>query len=57
MSILFGHNDELIDHARAFDDTQEQPPAFAYQMIYWAVLFASACITTLGFWKLIELLL
>lgn len=57
MSILFGHSDELSDDIGSFDDGQELPPAIADQLIYWAVLFTSACVTTLGLWKLVELLM
>tara|TARA_R110002124_G_scaffold91808_6_gene233500 strand:+ start:799 stop:972 length:174 start_codon:yes stop_codon:yes gene_type:complete len=57
MSILFEHSGELTDRVGSFDDMQDQPPAFSDQLTYWALLFTSACITTLGFWKLIELLL
>ena len=57
MSILFEHGGELTDRVGSFDDTQVQPPALADQLTYWALLFASACITTFGLWKLIEFLL
>ncbi len=57
MSILFGQSDEMIDQVSSFDDEQVAPPALSDQLIYWAVLFASACLTTLGIWKLVDLLL
>tara|TARA_R110000868_G_scaffold192446_1_gene436891 strand:+ start:1680 stop:1853 length:174 start_codon:yes stop_codon:yes gene_type:complete len=57
VSILFGQNDEMIDQISSFDDEQATPPAISDQLTYWAVLFASACLTTLGIWKLVDLLL
>lgn len=52
MSVLFGSSDDVIDHG-SLSETREESVSVA--LIYWSAIFASAGITVLGFWKLIEL--
>lgn len=57
MSILFAENDEQADPVGISDEGPELQPAYAGFLFFWAALVASAGITTLGLWKLIELLM
>lgn len=57
MSILFGHNDELRDGAMGHEDMGLRDRHVGDLLTYWALIFASASITVLGFWKLVDLIM
>ncbi|MES1989664.1 MAG: hypothetical protein V4441_01780 [Pseudomonadota bacterium] len=53
MSIVFGSSDELVDHAPHGDVR----PSVGFELIYWSAIFASAGITVLCLWTLIDVFL
>ena len=57
MSVVFGSSDELGDHAPHSDMRDEVKSDTGLELIYWSAIFASAGITVLGLWKLIDLFL